>query len=168
MAGMNQGVGCGMNPRAQQSGNPMPVPPVRTIPPMRPSVPCGMPSQCSRPGQCGVQPSCGMSGMPAPCSSIPATPVRPAMPVQPGASMQTKDQLMRQINEASFAMDDVLLFLDTHPNNMEALQYYRNVSAMRKNALAAYQSQFGPLLVDDVTGNSWTWVTEKWPWEGGC
>lgn len=83
-------------------------------------------------------------------------------------SMQTKDSLLKQINEASFAMDDVLLFLDTHPDDAAAMQYYRNVVAMRKNAMDAYQNQFGPLMVDSVTGNRWDWVTEKWPWEGGC
>lgn len=81
---------------------------------------------------------------------------------------QSKQALMKQINEASFAMDDVLLFLDTHPDNQEAMQYYRNAVNMRKNAMDAYQRQFGPLMVDDVMGNSWSWVTEKWPWEGGC
>lgn len=98
----------------------------------------------------------------------PAMPMMPAQPMQPAGMMQSKCQLMKQINEASFAMDDVLLFLDTHPNNMEALQYYKTVTAMRKNAMAAYQRQYGPLMVEDVTGNSWSWVTEKWPWEGGC
>lgn len=79
-----------------------------------------------------------------------------------------KQALLNQIGEASFAMDDVLLFLDTHPDNAAAMEYYRNVVAIRKQAMEAYESQYGPLLVDSVTGCSWDWVTEKWPWEGGC
>ncbi len=82
--------------------------------------------------------------------------------------MNHQQTLMKQLNEASFAMDDVLLFLDTHPDDANALQYYRQVSAMRKNALDAYQQQYGPLLVDCVTANKWNWVTQTWPWEGGC
>jgi len=73
----------------------------------------------------------------------------------------------RQLNEASFAMDDVLLFLDTHPDCAEAMQYYRNATSMRRSAIAAWQRQNGPLFVDEVTGPTWDWVTEKWPWEGG-
>lgn len=89
--------------------------------------------------------------------------------MQAGAGgAQSQAALMKQISESGFAMDDVLLFLDTHPDNMEALQYYRNAVAMRQNAIAAYERQFGPLFVDSVTGNSWNWVTENWPWEGGC
>ena len=68
-------------------------------------------------------------------------------------NMTMKHSLMQQINEASFAMDDVLLFLDTHTNDAAAMQYYKNVVAMRKNAMEAYERQFGPLMVDGVNGN---------------
>ena len=40
----------------------------------------------------------------------------------------SKEKLMDIITKASFAMDDVKLFLDTHPNCMEAL----NTIARRK------------------------------------
>lgn len=80
---------------------------------------------------------------------------------------ETAKMLMERINQAGFAMDDVLLFLDTHPNDLNALNYYHYVAQMRKEATNAYESQFGPLTVDDVqsTGN-WTWLTDRWPWEG--
>ena len=82
--------------------------------------------------------------------------------------MNRNDALMRQLNEASFAMDDAQLFLDTHPNDAAAMQYFCNAATMRKNAMEAYERQFGPLMVDGMAGNSQSWVTEKWPWEGGC
>ena len=83
-------------------------------------------------------------------------------------NMNMKESLMKQINESSFAMDDVTLFLDTHPNDPAAMQYYRNAASIRKNAMDAYERQFGPLMIDEVSGSCWDWVTEKWPWEGGC
>lgn len=80
---------------------------------------------------------------------------------------EAANMLMQRINEASFAMDDVLLFLDTHPNDLNALNYYHYVVQMRKEAMDAYESQFGPLMVEDVQSNDyWTWLTDKWPWEG--
>lgn len=85
----------------------------------------------------------------------------------PGADMG-EAALMKQINESSFAMDDVLLFLDTHPNDPDAMRYYHNVVGMRKNVVSAYERQYGPLTVDSVTGNTWSWMTQTWPWEGGC
>lgn len=77
-------------------------------------------------------------------------------------------QLMNMINQASFAMDDVLLYLDTHPCDQAALNYYHYVTNLRKNAMAAYQADCGPLMAEHVdSDNYWTWVTGKWPWEGG-
>ncbi len=83
------------------------------------------------------------------------------------AAPSEKDALMRRIDQASFAMDDVLLYLDTHPTDQEALKYYHYVAGLRKEALETWQAQYGPLLVDSVKNTDrWTWVTEKWPWEG--
>lgn len=84
------------------------------------------------------------------------------MPVQ-----QPRQDLMHQIDQSSFALDDAILFLDTHPCDPAAMQYYREAAAMRRNAMDAYQRQYGPLMADSVMGNGWDWVTEKWPWEGG-
>ena len=80
----------------------------------------------------------------------------------------SKQALINQINETSFAIDEVLLFLDTHPNDMAALDYYRNAVAMRRQAMDTYQRQFGPLMVDGVYANRWDWINDPWPWEGGC
>ena len=82
--------------------------------------------------------------------------------------MNRKQTLLKQISETGFAIDDILLFLDTHPDDCNAMQYYREMNAVRRNAMDAYQKEFGPLTVDSVYGNCWNWVTEKWPWEGGC
>ena len=83
------------------------------------------------------------------------------------AAPSEKDALMRRIDQASFAMDDVLLYLDTHPTDQQALKYYHYVAGLRKEALETWQTQYGPLLVDSVKNTDrWTWVTEKWPWEG--
>ncbi len=79
---------------------------------------------------------------------------------------QQEASLMRKIDEASFSMDDVALYLDTHPNDVNALNYYHHVTALRKEALNAYEAQFGPLLIDSVQSRDrWTWETDRWPWE---
>ena len=48
--------------------------------------------------------------------------------------MNKKQVLLKQINESSFAIDDILLFLDTHPNDCNAMQYYREMAAVRRPA----------------------------------
>ena len=86
----------------------------------------------------------------------------------PMAMMNPKAALMQQIYESSFAMDDAQLFLDTHPDCAEALQYFKNAASLRANAVASYENQFGPLFAEHAAGDKWTWETEFWPWEGGC
>ena len=77
-------------------------------------------------------------------------------------------QIMDVVDQASFALQDVLLFLDTHPCDPSALSYYQYVKDLRKYAVDSYASQYGPLTKDQTApGNYWSWVTEKWPWEGG-
>ena len=62
----------------------------------------------------------------------------------------SKEKLIDIITKASFAMDDVKLFLDTHPNCMEALEYYHKAKEMREEAWEMYTHNFGPLSAYDV------------------
>ena len=55
-------------------------------------------------------------------------------------------QLLSIIDQASFAMDDVLLFLDTHPCDQAALNYYQYVSKIRQDAKEAYETNYGGAL----------------------
>lgn len=78
-------------------------------------------------------------------------------------------QLIQSINEVSFYLDELRLFLDTHPCNPQALTAYNEYAAKRHGLVKQYVSQFGPLSFYDVTQcNYWQWVTYPWPWEGAC
>ena len=86
---------------------------------------------------------------------------------------QQRDMLLKKINEVSFAVDDILLFLDTHPDCQEALDFYRQNVAIRKEALSEYARLYGPLTIDtadDSCSRSWEWIQQPFPWEmkGGC
>ena len=56
-----------------------------------------------------------------------------------------RNQLMEHINQVSFAVDEVKLYLDTHPCDSEALAYFHEMSAHRNDALKQYASAYGPL-----------------------
>ena len=45
-----------------------------------------------------------------------------------------RNELLEWINVVSFAVDDVKLFLDTHPCNMEALEYFEEFKKQRVQA----------------------------------
>ena len=82
---------------------------------------------------------------------------------------RSREQLLQCINEVSFALDDCRLYLDTHPYDREALEYYRNYEKLRNEAMKEYRDCYGPISAYDVNAeNVWTWVSEPWPWEGVC
>ena len=79
-----------------------------------------------------------------------------------------KKSLMKIITQASFALDDTRLFLDTHPNCQEAILYYNKMQEMRKAAWKEYTRRLDPLTFYEVS-NEYYWELNKgpMPWEGG-
>ena len=78
-----------------------------------------------------------------------------------------KARLLREIQLCTFLLTEANLYLDTHPDDRNALNYYRYVVALRKEAVKAYEASFGPLTIGDADDAcTWSWLTERWPWEG--
>lgn len=101
-------------------------------------------------------------GTPPPCQP----PRRPEPPCE--KSSMSKEQLLCLINEVSFAKDDMLLYLNTHPHDKNALEYIQEQVKIRNKALKEYAQRFGPLTIDttnDTASDSWEWVMTPWPWE---
>ena len=77
-----------------------------------------------------------------------------------------RDDLLKAINEVSFAMYDCCLFLDTHPMDSCALDYFQKMKKKRKAAMDIYTRKFGPLVLDCAgDGCTWDWGQEPLPWE---
>lgn len=77
--------------------------------------------------------------------------------------------LMRKIMEYGFAITDLTLYLDTHPDDRESLSTYASLRDTYNGLTNEYARRFGPLTSNQVTSdNYWTWISEAWPWEGGC
>lgn len=78
------------------------------------------------------------------------------------------NQLMKNLNEVSFAVNDLLLYLDTHPNDAEALDTMRRLVEKRDKYKDIHNKYYGPLTVDctaDNCNDSWAWILQPWPWE---
>lgn len=95
------------------------------------------------------------------------------MPMMCRNHMNERQQLMKEINEVSFAVDDILLYLDTHPCDRDALSYAKQHMKERKRLMMEYAKMYGPLTVMDsleVCGDTWKWAEQPFPWEqeGGC
>lgn len=74
--------------------------------------------------------------------------------------------LLRKIQVYGFALYDTALFLDSHPDDNGALDYYDKMSAAYNQAKMQYEDTFGPLMITNVdTDNGWSWTAFPWPWE---
>lgn len=91
-------------------------------------------------------------------------------PMRRTAAAPSKEQLLNYINQVSLAVYDTILFLDTHPCDQEAMEYFRKHFKLREAATKEYARLYGPLTVDHMNDSSydiWEWAMQPWPWEGG-
>lgn len=146
---------CGMNTSMRQNSA------CNMNQPARRQTPCNM-NQPAR-----QQPPCNMNQppkKPAPCAPACEKKQEPSRP------SMSRAQLLNYINEVSFAKDEMILYLDTHPCDEEALEYCRKHVKMRTEALKEYAKFYGPLTIDttnDAASKSWEWVMQPWPWVNG-
>lgn len=79
---------------------------------------------------------------------------------------QEQMRLMKAIYEAGFVIDELVLFLDTHPCDTDAIEHYKKYKKLYADLVRDYAHMFGPLYADQVSvENQWTWAKTPWPWE---
>ncbi len=77
-------------------------------------------------------------------------------------------KLLNWISMISFSIVDITQYLNTHPWDCEALDYFHHLMKLRTQAMKDYTSVYGPLILDNYhPDNSWCWALKPWPWEGG-
>lgn len=85
--------------------------------------------------------------------------------------MSSPASLLKKLNEISFAINDLTLFLDTHPDCMEAIQLFYRLVPQREQLLKEY-SESAAALTPDLLGTLpakavFAWNDGPAPWEGG-
>ena len=81
--------------------------------------------------------------------------------------MISKEELMRKLTDVDFVIHEAVLYLDGHPNNKKAREFYDRATAERAELLAQYSSQYGPVTANCVKQDQWTWIDGPWPWQNG-
>ena len=77
-----------------------------------------------------------------------------------------KEEMLQQIRAYDFAINELALYLDTHPEDEKALCLHRKYAREAKHLKDKYQKVYGPLTIN-FPCNKWRWLEEPWPWEGG-
>lgn len=77
----------------------------------------------------------------------------------------------RHIQSLGFMMDELRLFLDTHPCDVDALKCFEHYQCEYNKQSTALEGVLGPINTTSqpVSGDSWKWVETPFPWElSGC
>ena len=96
--------------------------------------------------------------------------------------MADRRTMLKEIGEVSFMVNDLTLYLDTHPTDPDALECFSEMMKKRKQLMKEYADEFEPLTMDCVCPDSnnssvsfseypdrkhFTWTDGPLPWEGG-
>ena len=76
-----------------------------------------------------------------------------------------REELLKKVQALGFAKTEAELFLDTHPDCKQALEYHRDVTEKLKAAAEEYSAKYSPLTAGAVLGDKWSWANGAWPWQ---
>lgn len=87
-----------------------------------------------------------------------------------------REETMKKIQEISFFLDDMRLFMDTHPENTNGLELLKSALKTRKELLKEFALHFYPLTMDcmadiyenEPSSSCYCWQEGPMPWEGAC
>ena len=73
---------------------------------------------------------------------------------------------LNKIRSYCFAAHDLLLYLDTHPDDKKAFNLYREMVAKAQELKREYQKSCGPLSANAAAEfDEFMWLESPWPWE---
>lgn len=80
--------------------------------------------------------------------------------------MMNRDELLQRISALDFYIIDLHLYLDTHPDDDEALMLYNDSVKKVKELRDEYNRLYGMLLANNSTSKQpWQWIDDPWPWQ---
>jgi spore coat protein JB len=76
-------------------------------------------------------------------------------------------KILHDLQAADFVLVELNLYLDTHPNDENAIRQFNQYSALRKQIALQYEANYGPLLGfgHSQPQDTWQWIEAPWPWQ---
>lgn len=66
----------------------------------------------------------------------------------------------------NFIIKELQLYLDTHPDDSEALELLKDTIHLERDAHKVFARMCGPVKITDLKdAESYSWVSDPWPWE---
>ena len=83
--------------------------------------------------------------------------------------MTQKEQMLHDIGIVDFVVVELTLYLDTHPTDRTAIEYYNHYSRIKTQMTKEFSRKYFPLTKDMAeSDNEWRWGKAPLPWEGDC
>ncbi|MBO4982069.1 MAG: spore coat protein CotJB [Lachnospiraceae bacterium] len=83
--------------------------------------------------------------------------------------MGNQEQMLHDIGVVDFVLVDLMLYLDTHPYDCKAMEYFNHYSRIKNQMSREFSQKYYPLTKDMAESNKeWRWGMAPLPWEGGC
>ncbi len=83
--------------------------------------------------------------------------------------MGDREHLLRDIGMADFVLVELALYLDTHPRDRRAMEYFNHYNRIKTQMERDFSMKYFPLnlrLAD--SSKEWRWGEAPLPWEGEC
>ena len=77
-----------------------------------------------------------------------------------------RQQMMFTVQKYNFAAYDLLLYLDTHPDDKKAFGMFRELVSKTRKAKQDFEEKYGPLEAYNAAyEDKFNWLEKPWPWE---
>ena len=75
--------------------------------------------------------------------------------------------LLEEIQAIDFVIVELNLYLDTHPQDLEAIKQFNEATLKSMELKQHFEQQFGPLMNfgRSFSGYPWSWNETPWPWQ---
>lgn len=76
-----------------------------------------------------------------------------------------KEKKLYKIMALSFAINDLNLYLDLHPDKKEVFTLFKKYIEEKEYLCKEYVKMYGPLELNETLGKKYDWLDSPWPWD---
>ena len=86
------------------------------------------------------------------------------------ANLDSNDEigkLLLKIYQYDFALNDLALYLDLHPEDTDVYRLFKKYTDEQRKYVEMYEKKCGPMELDNSDFNNYLWYEGPWPFIGG-
>ena len=76
-----------------------------------------------------------------------------------------EEALLLKLSQMEFALNDLSLYLDLHPNDMAVFNKFKDYTSEYKRYLNEFEKNYRPLCLSSINKDSYEYDKNPWPWD---